>query len=106
MRTRNRRGVATQGRDPRLGMPRMHRSRPGAEGFRDAAVVSARASDGRVVDGLLGENELPVAGREQVEVVGRPILPAHVCDERSLRPDGVEERSDHRLGAADHPSER
>ena len=84
----------------------MHRSRPGAEGFCDPAVVSARASDGGVVDGLLGANELPVAGREQVEVVGRPILPAHVCDERSLRPDGFEERSDHRLGAADHPPER
>jgi hypothetical protein len=86
-------------------MSRVHRPGPGAEGFRDAAVVLARASDGRVVGRLLGENQLPVSRREHLEV-HRPVLPADIRNESSLRRDGVEERTDHRLGPADHPPER
>ena len=79
-------------------------ARSGALPRRDR--LSVRVSDGRVVGWLLRENEFPVAGREHVEIVDRAVLPADVRHACRIRACNVEERTDHRLGAADHTPER
>jgi len=69
-------------------------------------VVAARPAGGRVVHGLLGEQQLPFADLECVERVRRRVLPTEICDERAVEPDCVEERPDDRLGPADDGAER
>ncbi len=105
MRKRNRLGFAADGGDARLRMARVDRAGPGAERLRDTAVVASRAPGCRVVDGLLRKDEVAVGRRECVEVVRRRVVPPHVGHERPVRRDGVEQRPDDGLRAANHRPE-
>ena len=105
MRRCDRPRLPSEGGDARLGVTRVHRAGPGAECLGQASVVAPRAPHDGVVDRLLGEHDLAIRGRERLEVIRRGVLPAQVRDDRSLRPDRVEERAHDGFRSADDGAE-